>query len=186
MVTLGDEIGYSENWSPLDIDLKLVKDVLNEVNLKHDVDDAAVADALSKKVLVVADHLSSDLTRLRMFYTAIRSKAKDRLNDVKQSAIDEKSDAAKERVALCDPDFRKLRDEYKKAELLVSHLEIKYKELISYHYSFKDTARRLSGLKSATTGGSDSAKEEGEFGASSIPLNSTKPGSEAEKDEEKF
>ncbi|MGI0059774.1 MAG: hypothetical protein ACREBJ_08390 [Nitrosotalea sp.] len=186
MVTLGDEIGYGKDWSPLKIDIELVQKTIKEASALHEVDDPNTADAFSKKVLTVADHLSADLTRLRMYYTSLRSEAKDRFNDVKQSAVDEKSDAGKERVALCDTEFRRLRDEYKKAELLVSHLEIKYKELISYHYSFKETARRLSGLKSATGSGSDSIREDSGFGVSSIPLNMGEQGTEAKKDSEPF
>lgn len=177
MNTLGEEIGYSENWNPLDINLEVVKKMLNEVTQKHDIQDAGEADSLAKRILVTADSLANDLTKIRLYFVAIRTKAKDRFNDIKQSAIDEKSDAGKERVALCDPEFRKMRDEYKKAELLVTHLEIKYRELMSYHYSFKDTARRLAGLKFATASGSDS-----ESAMRDIPL----PGTEQKKDEDAF
>lgn len=185
MHTLNDEIGYGKAWSPLEIDLKLISDTLKEVNMRHDVSDANVADSFSKKVLGVADHLLTDVTKLKLYYIASRSLAKDRLNDVKNSVIDEKSDAGKERVALCDPEFRKLRDEYKKAEQLVEYLEIKYKELISYHYSFKDTARRLGGQLNATSGGSDSGREDSSFGVAQIPLNVEKK-NEAQKDSEPF
>ena len=160
MVTLGDVLSAGENWKPTDVDLQLVTDILEEVKTRHDVDDAGIADSLSKRLLIVADHLATDITKLKIYYTVTRSRAKDRLNDVKQSAIDEKSDAGKERVALGDLKFRELRDEYKKAELLATHLEIKYKQLISHHYSFKDTARRLANLKFANTSGSDSEKGE--------------------------
>ena len=185
MHTLKDEIGYGQSWSPLDIDLKLISDTLKEVSVRHDVQDPDVADSFSKKVLGVADHLLTDLTKLKLYYVEMRSKAKDRLNDVKCSVIDEKSEAGKERVALCDPEFRKLRDEYKKAEQLMIYLEIKYKELISYHYSFKDTARRLGGLRAATTGGSDSERDDPNFGVGQIPLDINKT-SEAQKDQEPF
>lgn len=181
MTTLGNELGFSENWSPLDINIESVKKMLAEVTQKHDVADPNEADSLSKRILAVADTLSTDLTKLRLYFVAIRTKAKDRFNDVKQSAIDEKSDAGKERVALCDVEFRKMRDEYKKAELLVTHLEIKFRELMSYHYSFKDTARRLSGLKFATSGSSDSSLKE-EFGLTQLPV----AGDEAKKDEDTF
>lgn len=160
MVTLGDVLSAGENWKPTDVDLQLVADILKEVATRHDVEDAGIADSLSKRLLIVADHLATDITKLKIYYTVTRSRAKDRLNDVKQSAIDEKSDAGKERVALGDLKFRELRDEYKKAELLATHLEIKYKQLISHHYSFKDTARRLANLKFANTSGSDSEKSE--------------------------
>jgi hypothetical protein len=184
MSTLGQDIGYSDKWNPETIDLKVVQDILKEVGLRHDVSEPELADSLSKRLLIVADHLASDLTRLKLYYTAVRSKAKDRFNDVKQAAIDEKSDAGKERIALCDEKFRELRDEYKKAELLVGHLEIKYRELISYHYSFKDTARRLSGIRSATNGGSDTDRND-PFEIGNLPLN-TDPATEAKKDEETF
>lgn len=185
MHTLNDEIGYNKEWSPLAIDLKLVSDTLKEVRLRHDVQDPDVADSFSKKVLGVADHLLTDLTKLKLYYVEMRSKAKDRLNDVKCSAIDEKSEAGKERVGLCDAEFKRLRDEYKKAEQLMVYLEIKYKELISYHYSFKDTARRLSGQRGATTGQSDSEREDSNFGVGQIPLDTGKT-SEAQKDQEPF
>lgn len=178
MHTLGEELNYSENWTPLSINLKLVKDILNECVTKHDIQDAGEADSMAKRILIVADSLSDDLTKTNMYYVAIRSRAKDRFNDVKQSAIDEKSDAGKERIALCDVAFRSLRDEYKKAELLVTHLQIKYRELLSYHYSFKDTSRRLSGLKFATASGSDS-EAPNQF---NIPL----PGAEQKKETDSF
>ena len=184
MHTLNDEIGYNNAWSPLSIDLKLVADTLKEVAARHDVSDPETADSFSKRVLGVADHLLTDLTKLKLYYVDIRSKAKDRLNDVKCSAIDEKSEAGKERVALCDAEFKRLRDEYKKAEQLMIYLEIKYKELISYHYSFKDTARRLSGQKMATSGGSDSEREDSNFGAGQIPL--TGDADQAKQDSEPF
>jgi hypothetical protein len=186
MHTLNDEIGYTKEWSPLSIDLKLVSDTLKEVALRNDVADPDIADSFSKKVLAVADHLLSDLTRLKLYYVSTRSNAKDRLNDVKCSVIDEKSEAGKERVALCDTEFKRLRDEYKKAEQLMIYLEIKYKELISYHYSFKDTARRLSGQRGATTGQSDSEREDPTFGVGQIPLDTTGKTSEAQKDQEPF
>jgi len=182
MNTLGEQVGYGKEWSPLEIDLKLVNDILKEVIQKHDVQDPGVADSLSKRLLTVADHLSSDLTKLKIYYVSTRSRAKDRLNDVKNSCIDEKSDAGKERVALCDLEFRKQRDEYKKAELLMGHLEIKYRELMSFHYSFKDTARRLAGMNMATSGGSESDKHD-IFNVSDIPLSGE---SQAKEEKEPF
>lgn len=184
MTTLGEQIGFNDKWSPLSIDLDAVKKILEEVNSRHDVQDPTVADSLSKRILIIADHLSNDLTRTKLYYTTTRSKAKDRLNDVKQSAIEEKSDAGKERVALADPKFRELRDEYKKAELLMTHLEIKYKELISYHYSFKDTARRLSGLWQAGSSASDSEKKE-EFATGDFPVTGTSS-NQAKEEKEPF
>lgn len=177
MSTLGHLIDGMKDWTPLSIDLKLVDDVIKEVSTRSDVSDADIADSLSKRLLIVADHLSEDVTRLKLYYTSTRSRAKDRFNDVKHSAVDEKSDAGKERVALCDAKFRELRDEYKKADLLVTHLEIKYRQLVSYHYSFKDTARRLSNLKFATTSGSDTERHE------SFEMGST-PGPEKKGDGE--
>lgn len=160
MSTLGEQIKYDGAWNPESINLKAVEDILNEVRVHHDVQDPSIADSLAKRLLITADHLSDDVTKVKIYYTRTRSKAKDRMNDVKQSAIDEKSDAGKERVALCDPTFRELRDEYKKAELLMTHLEIKYKELISFHYVFKDTAKRLAGLSYAGSQSSDTEKRE--------------------------
>lgn len=181
MTTLGEQIGYGDKWSPLSIDLEAVKKILEEVIQRNDVQDPNVADSLSKRLLIIADHLSDDLTRLKIYYTSTRSRAKDRFNDIKQSAIDEKSDAGKERVALCDANFRELRDEYKKAELLVEHLTIKYRELVSYHYSFKDTARRLSGLWQAGSGSSDSEKKE-DFATGDFPLTGTADQAKDEKE----
>ena len=181
MTTLGEQVGYNDKWSPLSIELDAVKKILDEVLQRHDVQDATIADSLSKRLLIVADHLSNDLTKIKIYYTSTRSKAKDRFNDVKQSAIDEKSDAGKERVALCDTAFRELRDEYKKAELLMSHLEIKYRELLSYHYSFKDTARRLSGLYQAGSSVSDSEKKE-DFATGDFPLTGTTDQAKDEKE----
>lgn len=175
MSTLGDITAVNSGWTPAGIDLKIVEDILKEVISRHDVSDADIADSLSKRLLIVADHLSEDITRLKLYHLTIRSRAKDRFNDVKQSAIDEKSDAGKERVALCDVKFRELRDEYKKAELLYTHLEIKYKELISHHYSFKDTARRLANLKFSNTSGSDSERREDFTFGSGAPTADHKP-----------
>lgn len=170
MSTLESLVGGMEKWSPLSIDLKQVDDIIKEVSTRSDVSDADIADSLSKRLLIAADHLADDITRLKVYFTTVRSRAKDRFNDVKQSAVDEKSDAGKERVALCDSKFRELRDEYKKAELLVTHLEIKYRQLVSYHYSFKDTARRLSNLKFATSSGSDTGRHESfDMGGASAP-----------------
>ena len=64
-------------------------------------------------------------------------------------------------------------------------LEIKYKELISYHYSFKDTAPRLSNQRGATSGSSDSPSDDPAFGVGQIPLDANKT-SEAQKDQEPF
>lgn len=182
MNTLGEQVGYGKEWSPLEIDLKLVNDILKEVIQKHDVSAPEVADSLSKRLLTVADHLSDDLTKLKIHYVTTRSKAKDRLSDVKNSCIDEKSDAGKERVALCDLEFRKYRDEYKKAELLVDHLTIKYRELMGFHYSFKDTARRLAGMNMATSGGSDSDRHDN-FDLKDIPFSGD---AQAKEDKETF
>jgi hypothetical protein len=179
MSTLGEQIKYEEKWNPESIDLTAVTAILKEVEARHDIQDATAAASLSTRLLIVADHLSGDMTKLKIYFTKTRCRAKDRFNDVKQSAIDEKSDAGKERVALCDVTFRGMRDEYKKAELLVTHLEIKYRELLAHHYDFRDAARRLSGLTLAGGGGSDSERRE-DFVAQ-IPL-----GEEKKKEEEPF
>ena len=170
MSTLRDELNYSKEWSPLDIDMKLIIDTLREAEVKREVEDPNIADAFSRKSLAVADHLSTDLTKLRMYFVETKSKAIDLLNDLKCAVIDEKSDAGKERVALCDPKYRQLRDEYQKAEQIVKYLELKYNDLISYHYSFKDAARRLSGIKAATSNGSDSERRDESFGNTQEPF----------------
>jgi hypothetical protein len=82
-------------------------------------------------------------------------------------------------VASCDVKYRELRDEYKKAELLFTHLEVKYRELVSHHYSFKDTARRLANMRLPVAPDSDSERHEefnfGNGGTGQMPLDGNGP-----------
>ncbi|MGH9426477.1 MAG: hypothetical protein ACRD2L_09265, partial [Terriglobia bacterium] len=88
------------------------------------------------------------------------------------------------RVADADHAFRELRDEYKKAELLVGYLELKYRELFALHYDFRDRTRRLSGLSSAANAGSGTERHE-DFGTE-LPFGETEADKIKKKQEETF
>jgi len=170
MTTLGDQVRYEDKWNPEGINLQPMVDILKEVVQRHDVQDAGVADSLAKRLLIVADDLLDHITKIKIYYEKTRSAAKDHLNDVALAA-NAKSDAAATRIGEADSKYREMRNEYRKAELLFTHLEGKHRELISFHYLFRDTARRLSGMAFTGNSGSDSDRRDDEtFGQPQLPL----------------
>src|SRR5262245_10844989 len=153
MSNLGD-IVKNDGWTPESIDLTAIDGIIKEARTMHDTQDIETAASLTTRLLTMADHLSDDIAKMNIYFTTARTKAKDLFNELANAAITEKSDAARSRVAESNTDFRKLRDEYKKAELLVGYLQLKYKELFALHYDFRDRTRRLSGLSTASNSGS--------------------------------
>lgn len=170
MSTIEEKLGYKTGWTPDKIDLTPLEAIIKEANTQHDTGSVAVADSLAKRLLLMADHISDDLTRSRIYASIIENQAADKLNDVAASAIDLKTDVAKKRVGERNPEYRSLRDESSKASLLVGYLEAKYKELFALHYDFRNTAKRLAELSMGGRSGSDSDRTDPDFGTAQLPI----------------